>query len=356
MNNICLSDGYFAAANSRNGFISYDSSLFGNVSFIYIVKGGPGTGKSSFMRSIALEALNNAFDVEYFWCSSDPSSLDGIIIKKGDESFAFWDGTAPHSADLKIPGVNSQFFDLGQFWDISYLAHHADKIKHIISQKSNCYGSAYRMLSSAASIDDEIAFLASEYTHHQKLQNYVKRICGGITGGKSGNVRRLFTACISGCGELRTATFENSAENAYFIDEKYRIYPEFFALLADELLNKGCSIDISLSPLDPNVIDGIYVHDTKSCFVISHQNDSVTKSKYVNSKRFIDGDVFSLRRHRIRELLKLHGVMMNDALFSLEKARQLHSELEAFYGAAMDFTRLERYKKEITSTLFDTRK
>lgn len=352
MNSVCLSDGCFAAANSRNGFVSYDSSIFSGVSFLYIIKGGPGTGKSSFMRSIALKALDGGFDVEYFWCSSDPSSLDGLIIKNNDKSFAFWDGTAPHSADLKIPGVNSQFCDLGQFWNVAMLADHSDEIKRIASYKSNCYNSAYRLLSSAAAIDDEIFSLASEYTHHQKLIHFVERLTGHLSDVSTSKIRRLFTSCISGYGELRSAAFENSAENAFYIDEKYRIYPEFFALLADALISKGYSIDISVSPLDPNVIDGIFVHDIKTCFITAHQNDSMSKANFINSKRFIDSTLFSDCRHRMRALSKLRNAIMTDALCSLEKARRLHADLETFYTSAMDFSMLERYKKEIMSKIF----
>lgn len=352
MNNIYLSDGYFAAANSRNGFISFDSSLFSDVSFLYIIKGGPGTGKSSFMRSIALEALNEGYDVEYIWCSSDPSSLDGLIIRKSDRSIAFWDGTAPHTAELKTPGIDSQFCDLGQFWNTTVLSHHADEIRHISSAKSSCYASAYRLLSSAGSFVDEIADIASEYTLHNKLYNFVKRFTDHLEAVRDGKIRKIFTSCISGYGEIRSAIFENISDNTYFIDEKYRIYPEFFALLADALVNKGYSLDISVSPLDPNMIDGIFVREICTSFVTSHQNDSLTKSNFINSRRFIDNGVFSNSRHRMRELLKLHDAAMSDALHSLEKARNLHTDLEKYYGSAMDFSKLERYKKEIMSKLF----
>ena len=48
---------YFLGANSRRGFYSlYDSFPPGEGSFLHIIKGGPGNGKSGFMRRLAVAA------------------------------------------------------------------------------------------------------------------------------------------------------------------------------------------------------------------------------------------------------------------------------------------------------------
>ena len=46
---------YFAAANSYNGFIGYFDRAFRSEDFdrIFVLKGGPGTGKSSLMRALS---------------------------------------------------------------------------------------------------------------------------------------------------------------------------------------------------------------------------------------------------------------------------------------------------------------
>ena len=51
----------FAASNSAEGFRNYYGALFTDTSpdFLYIIKGGPGTGKSHFMKQIARYARMN---------------------------------------------------------------------------------------------------------------------------------------------------------------------------------------------------------------------------------------------------------------------------------------------------------
>ena len=73
---------FFAAANSRDGFVSFYGSIFGseNIKKRYLIKGGPGTGKSTFIRRVAGRAEAEGYSVEYYRCSSDPDSLDGALI------------------------------------------------------------------------------------------------------------------------------------------------------------------------------------------------------------------------------------------------------------------------------------
>jgi len=110
---------YFAAANSGDGFVSWFDEIFAseNLTRRYIIKGGSGTGKSTVMKDAAKRAISKGADVEYFMCSADPASLDGIIIYMPDgRRLAVIDGTSPHVTDPVIAGVTDEIFDTGNFW------------------------------------------------------------------------------------------------------------------------------------------------------------------------------------------------------------------------------------------------
>lgn len=89
---------YFLGANSYEGFYSlYDGFVYSEaVDRLYIIKGGAGCGKSSFMKKIAAAAESTGLSVERVICSGDPDSLDGIFIPT--LKLAYVDGTAPHAA------------------------------------------------------------------------------------------------------------------------------------------------------------------------------------------------------------------------------------------------------------------
>ena len=119
---------YFLGANSPNGFYSlYDQLIdLESAQAVYLLKGGPGCGKSSFMRRVARHAEAAGYSVQYILCSGDPDSLDAIVIP--DLSIALVDATArgfdvvacpcPLAPDrlehLLIPGLGLAFVTSSQ--------------------------------------------------------------------------------------------------------------------------------------------------------------------------------------------------------------------------------------------------
>ena len=88
---------WFLGANTAEGFCSRFEQLHsgGRVRKCVIIKGGPGYGKSTFMKKLQKTVESLGADTESYPCSSDPASLDGLFIPA--LGLAFVDGTAPHA-------------------------------------------------------------------------------------------------------------------------------------------------------------------------------------------------------------------------------------------------------------------
>ena len=87
----------FPGANTSRGFWSFFEYLIPeDAERIFVIKGGPGVGKSTFMRKIGEEIVNMGYDVEYHCCAADPGSLDGVVIPAFN--IGLLDGTAPQGA------------------------------------------------------------------------------------------------------------------------------------------------------------------------------------------------------------------------------------------------------------------
>ena len=92
---------YFLGANTAGGFVSRFDQLHADrrIRTLVILKGGPGCGKSTFMKQLRTTAAELGADTESCPCSSDPSSLDALLIPAA--GLAVVDGTAPHAAATK---------------------------------------------------------------------------------------------------------------------------------------------------------------------------------------------------------------------------------------------------------------
>ena len=87
---------FFLGANSGSGFQSlYDGFVDPAKSRdVMVLKGGPGVGKSTFMKELGRRAEAAGETVEYIWCSGDPDSLDGVHLPR--IGVVAVDGTSPH--------------------------------------------------------------------------------------------------------------------------------------------------------------------------------------------------------------------------------------------------------------------
>src|SRR5690554_4903273 len=126
----------FPGGITYQGFYSYYQYLAGGEkNRIYIIKGGPGVGKSTFMKKIAAEILKLGYELEYHCCSTDRNSLDGVYIPQ--LGIALLDGTAPHEVDPKYPGAVDEIINLGDYWDESKIIPYREDIiatRHKISR------------------------------------------------------------------------------------------------------------------------------------------------------------------------------------------------------------------------------
>ncbi len=87
-----ISDRFFGAA-TINGSVDYIEILTEGFKR-YLIKGRPGTGKSTFLKKLAQAACDLGFHVERYHCAFDPNSLDMVIIR--ELKLCLFDSTAPH--------------------------------------------------------------------------------------------------------------------------------------------------------------------------------------------------------------------------------------------------------------------
>lgn len=147
---------YFLGANTAKGFFSVyeDFCKPDSGNFLYVIKGGPGCGKSSFMKKIGKVAENAGLDVEYVLCSADPDSLDGVLIPTWHVGYA--DGTSPHVLEVALPAASGAYVDLGQFYDVAALRPKREVLADLTEKYRAQYAIAYKALAEAKRLHDEL--------------------------------------------------------------------------------------------------------------------------------------------------------------------------------------------------------
>ena len=345
---------YFAASNSGVGFMNYFPRIFGGgaCSRLFVVKGGPGTGKSSFMRKIGEAAEREGYTVTYYLCSSDPASLDGLMIE--ELSAGIIDGTAPHAWEPASIGAFEQLVDLGGFWDGGKLMAKRKEIDALAAEKRACYSRAYGYLGAIRAVKMAWEAAVMPALDEEKLFCAAERILLRYAPPPSLRFRETVGLCdsIGMTGRVRFDTYRRMASTYFPIEDLGDTAHLFLARLYALCKERGISVRVSYHPILPHRIDALELIDNGVTFGMGEGEEE----DVIRMRRFVMRDVYSDLRPSYREGKAVCQRLTEMASASLLSVREYHFRLESIFGAAMDFSEKERFEEAFIERLFSSRK
>ena len=343
--------GYFAASNSSEGFKSYYGEIFERADRLYVIKGGPGTGKSSLMKRLADAALRKGYKIEYYYCSSDPSSLDGVFIEGKNNRLGIIDGTFPHVWEPTHAGVREEIINLGQFWDSKALRNQKNEIFALSNKKSAAFKRAYAYLRSCGNLRAVTDSLVRKATDFDKLQAAAKRLALSLEldSGDMTEIPSAITA-VSMNGKVRFDTIEKNSDKIWCIGDFYGVGQWFLDAFIGCLHNYNVRARIAHDCIEPRYSEGVLLESHRLGFVIGREEDG---NKYINPKRFVRTERIREIRSELRYASKLYSDCLDGALHSLAEARLYHFLLEDIYKHAMDFSALNEFYGELAAGIFE---
>jgi len=345
---------YFAASNSEKGFCSYYKECFdaSRIGYVYAIKGGPGTGKSRFMREVAQYAQKKGWAAEYIYCSSDADSLDGVILTNETEGIALLDATAPHVYEPTLPGVREELINLGAFWNREKLLANGREIALLNRKKSEAYRNAYRYLSSEGKLMESIEEMVSPYLRRDAIQAYAEKQVRDLEAGGGYESRPALLHSVGMQGEVIFDTYFASAAQCFFLEDCYGAAQIFLETVGEMALKKGWKIRVSHDPVYPNRLDGIFLTDSRRAFVIKPKGIAPACRRVLSLRRFVEVSKMRPFRGKLQFALRLKNAMRQGALDALREVKEIHFALESLYIDAMDFEAKEFFTKRFCEQLF----
>ena len=342
-NNAFEGSAMFAASNSACGFKSYYEQVFDRAKLerLYIIKGGPGTGKSRFMQNVSEFCEGFGYGVEYYNCSSDPDSLDGVII---DGRIALVDGTAPHVEEPEIVGARDEIINLGEFWNAEGLAERYVEISTLCDKKSGAYSLGYRYLSGCGNLADINRELVLRALKSEKLINYASRLVSTMPRGKEYSIVPAICDSVGMKGRVRYDIYEKCAEKLYYVIDWYSTAHIFISAVITCAQHNDIPLRVSYDPINTDRPNCVYFCNSKIAFVACEPSEVDHSSGVrINMKRFLDKEMIDEIKREYRYNVKLYEALLSSACDSFAEAGKAHFELEKIYSSCMDFSAKERF-------------
>lgn len=350
---------FFAGGMTPKGFVNFFEDIIGEEERErYILKGGPGTGKSRMMKKVANAAMQEGYDVELICCSADPDSLDGVRIPELGKTIL--DGTAPHVVEMNLPGVRDSIINLGVFWDETALKRHKKAISALLEEKALCYGLAEQCFKAAGEIQQNIDFLANHALSHGKLQQWMEQLCQQFfkdidISYRVGSMRKMFGTAMTAKGHMNTLPSLFRGVKVYALRCRWgRGACSVLERLQEEALRRGFFVESCRCPMAPERTEHFVIpklalafttyndyHQVMDCEVFGEYSMDVYYNDCVLEpyEKELEYDCF-----RMQELLE-------KGQRNLTKAQKIHSAIESYYTATMDFDAMNQCTEHIIEKL-----
>ena len=337
---------YFAGGNTARGFVScFDQILpAAQQKRMYYIKGGPGVGKSTLMKRFAQAAQERGLDVEYFHCSSDPDSLDGVSLPA--LGVGMMDGTAPHVYDPVVPGARDTLISLGDFLDEKALAPHAGEIAAIQQQLSARFARCYRYLAASEQVLCA-APLARENAQkaRETADELAKRL--PLRGG-AGSVRRLFSSAFTPRGRI-AATELALFERRVMVDCPFGAHATgLMQRMTEKALERGLHVVQLLDPLIPERIAHVLIPAHGLAFGTGRRTENAA-GEWLEADALFDPTGEAEREQSFDQ--NACELLWQRAFEQLAAAKALHDDLERFYVQNMDFARWQAVLDQLIERL-----
>jgi hypothetical protein len=343
---------FFAGGNTSIGFYS----LFDYITDLekcdrrLIIKGGPGTGKSTMMKRAGELMAGRGFYTELFFCSSDNESLDGLSVP--DLGFTIVDGTAPHTIDPSLPGARDEIVNLGDCWDTGKLRRHRQDIAELMRQNAFFFVQAYQCLREAAVVLEKVHHLMNGTIDYDSLSKMGRTLAAETVSALPAaqgapRERRLFAGAVTpqglvnfypsilqGISSFHFLTGDPGSGKSFLLEQ-----------IRNAVLQAGYSVEVYCCAFDPRRIDAVVVPDGKVAFLkatyphsfslspaeTGHTRDIIALSRYAKPR-----ELKSTAAER-NESLDRFWQIVHGAVEVLRKAKRVHDRLEEYYIGAMDF-------------------
>lgn len=351
---------YYAEGNTAKGFYSlYESNLQG-LDKVFILKGGPGMGKSTLMKAIAKEWLEKGYDIEILNCSRDNNSIDGVIIPK--LKAAIVNGNEPRTIEAKLPGIIEEYVDMSAALNSAMLKEHKDEMIKLKEKIEESYKLAYSKFNEGLRIHDEWEKIYIANMSFPKANavtaELVDKFFGKTKLNKKATVKHRFFGAATPKGAMDfIPEITEEIGKRYFVKGRpgtgKSSMLKKIAAVAEE---RGFDVEVYHCGFDPNSLDMLLFRELD--FVIF---DSTSPHEYYPGKDSDEIiDMYELTVNpgtdekyaaELEDIVKRYKRRIREGTAALAEAKVLHDKLEEYYTSAIDFSKVDEIKEKILNAL-----
>lgn len=355
----------FPGSNTCKGFYSFYDYFVRDDSYkVFYLKGGPGIGKSVFIRNIGNEIANRGLDIEFLYCSADCNSLDGVYVPLLD--LAIIDGTPPHLMDPKNPGAVDEIIHLGECWNEAGLRKNREEIISINREVKRLFRKSFFYLKTAKLFLDEVESYVLDTGAldimglNEEARGLIKYVFNDEIERKEGGkkrVRHFYAAAITpqGVCSFLENLFDPLERRIVIKGRPGTGKNTIVRKIMEEGISRGLTMDICHCALDPDKYEHLIFPEIGVGVVTSmppHEYEPKEGDIIVDTEKYLDLERLNKYHEEMEEALKKYDILFNNALSFLSKTKQVRDGLEKHYSSNTNFEMADEKRNEVLERIF----
>ncbi|MEG1743720.1 MAG: GTP-binding protein [Clostridia bacterium] len=340
----------FAGLNTVDGYSSLLEYELKNSKKVIILKGSPGSGKSTILKRLLSYAEAKGEKTDIVRCSSDMDSFDALIFNNAGVAIA--DGTFPHVLEPKTVAVRERIENLGETFDYKKIFAKSAELKAFYDLKEQYYKMAYSLISAYGGIENALYALSEKYIDKEKINNFCESFIKKNLKKGSGITKILPTESFCRYGFVSTGCF-NDSKTTYCINDSFGIGEEIMTAMYAKCVLKEIEVFAAPSPCDCKKVCALYFPDS-DVYIKIDKYMPFKAQKNVRAVRFLtnpDGIKFVKQRKKFYD--KIASSLIKEAASCMNNACIVHAELENIYSQAIDFELTDKITAKLKKEIFE---
>jgi len=344
----------FAGSNGGRGFHPFFEHIIGgDARRVYLLKGGPGTGKSRLMKDLAQALEQEGFALELFFCSSDSRSLDAFACPK--LGVAVIDATFPHVMEPKLPGCRDELVNLGAFWSKNALASQREAIEAVGREKAAHFAAAFRYFAAALAVEENTAARrrGEAVTCGSELEEILKQVHWARQGrGQPSRARHLFASALTPEGYVSgIGTLSAGLRRYILVGPPGCGQAERLALILAQAELSGFAVEAFHYPLDPQRLQHLLIPELNLAVLSETALETLPPE--------LEGERIACCRQQENRAedrdTSLFRELVDLGIAELQRAQSTHQVVEQLYTAFMDFAAVDRLREQMLAEILSYR-
>jgi len=246
----------------------------------------------------------------------------------------------------KYPGLVERYVNLGDCYDRAGLQPLRQELMGCMKGYKACYQRAYRCLTAAAQIGEDLRSLLLTPALEAKMAKRARGILSREVkkgDGEAGRAVQRFLGGVTWKGVLcQFETVDALCKRVYELADTYGLAHSMLTHLAAGALAAGHDVIVCPSPLFPDRMEHLLIPSLSLAFVSASPSLPYPKRPYRRIRLDAMADAELLRRNkaRLKFSRKVSAALVEEAVDSLAQAKAMHDELEGLYNPHVDFDRV----------------